>query len=180
MDLVLEITDSTGTSILSSADLGATGIRERIRYNFTSTGNYRIRVKSYYTSGTFGGSFRVHIGNTPSSISGGGSCNYFTAAGGSSCYDFATGSTYISTFCTGGGGSYSAANTCATVNAAATPTISGRCLHTSNSNLTNGQGVAVRNYYSAGTGIVTPVNTVAGSGDCSAGTLDSSSYTIFQ
>ncbi len=167
LDSVLQIYDSTGrTSVNSSIDSTLSGLRERVLYNFTTAGTYRIRAASYYLSGTFGGGFKVQVANTPSSVSGGGSCNFFSNGTASSCYDFSSGSTYVSGACNGG--TYNATSSCATVNAAATPTVSVRCLYAFNSIFSNGHGLVVRNYYSAGTGIGAAVSTGQGSTDCNS------------
>lgn len=176
LDSAVQIFDSTGrTSVNSITDSTTAGSRERLLYNFTTAGSYKIRAANYYTSGTFGGGFKIQVANSPSSVSGGGSCNFFSSASGSNCYDFSNGSTFVTGFCSGG--TYSAGSSCATVNAGVTPTISGRCLYSPNSSFSNGQGLVVRNYYSAGTGIVSAVNTATGTSDCT--TLDSTG-SIFQ
>ncbi|WP_125172369.1 hypothetical protein [Leptospira levettii] len=177
LDLVLEITNAAGTVVTHSSDTNGSGAsRERIKDNL-AIGSYRVRVKSYYVSGTFGGTIRVQVANNPTLVSSGGSCNFLTNAGGSSCYDFSLGSTHTTALC-GSGGTYSATNSCATVNAGAAPTISGRCLFSINATATNGQGLVTRSYYSAGTGVVTPVNNTVGAADCN--TLDNLERVIFQ
>ncbi|TGK49995.1 hypothetical protein EHQ16_12915 [Leptospira kanakyensis] len=177
VDLVLEITNAAGTVVRNSSDTNTSGAsRERIKDNFT-IGTYRVRVKSYFVSGVFGGTVKVQVVNNPSAVNSGGSCNFLTNAGGSSCFDFSAGNTFSSALC-GPGGTYNATSSCATVNAGAAPTISGRCSYSINSTTANGQGIVTRVYYSAGTGVVAPVNNTVGVTDCN--TLDNLERVIFQ
>lgn len=179
VDLVLELTNAAGTVVISATDTNpSSSSRERLKENL-AIGTYRVRVKSYYVSGTFGGTVRVQVANNPTLVSSGGSCNFLTYAGGSSCFDFSVGNTYTAALC-GAGGTYSSTNSCATVNAGAAPTISGRCLFSINGTTTNGQGLVTRSYYSAGTGVVAPVNGATGSGDCNSSTTDTLGRVIFQ
>ncbi|MCW7460711.1 serine-rich family protein [Leptospira limi] len=175
IDLVLELTNAAGVTLVTSTDTNTTGSsRERLKENL-SVGSYRVRVKSYYVSGTFGGNVRVQVANNPSSVSSGGSCN-FLANG--NCYDFSVGSTHTSGLCSGG--TYSATNSCATVNAGASPTISARCLFSINGSTANGQGLVTRVYYSAGTGVTSAVSYSTASGDCNSTTIDTLGRVIFQ
>ncbi|MCG6140367.1 hypothetical protein [Leptospira mtsangambouensis] len=181
VDLVLELTNAAGTVVLSATDTNPAGAsRERLKENL-AIGTYRVRVKNYFVSGTFGGTVRVQVANNPTLVSSGSSCNFLTNAGGSSCFDFLAGGTHTAALC-GAGGTYHATNSCATVNAGAAPTISGRCLFSMNATTTNGQGFVMRSYYSAGAGVVAPVNNTAGSGDCTSNNvnIDSLGRTIFQ
>ncbi|TGK81538.1 hypothetical protein EHQ24_09520 [Leptospira noumeaensis] len=175
VDLVLELTNSTGTVVITKTDTNpSSSSRERLLENL-AIGSYRVRVKSFYVSGTFGGNIKVQAANSPTLVGSGGSCN-FIANG--SCYDFSVGGNHNAGVCSGG--TYSSTNSCATVNAAASPTISGRCLFSINAATTNGQGLVTRVYYSAGTGVAAPVSNSAGSGDCNSGTIDNLGRVIFQ
>ncbi|MBM9548683.1 hypothetical protein JWG40_16780 [Leptospira sp. 201903074] len=179
VDLVLELTNAAGTVVISATDTNPSGnSRERLKENL-AIGTYRVRVKSYFVSGNFGGTVKVQVVNNPTAVSSGGSCNFLTNAGGSSCFDFSAGNTFTSALC-GAGGTYNATSSCATVNAGATPTISGRCSYSINSTTANGQGIVTRVYYSAGTGVVAAVNNTVASGDCNGNTLDSLGRAIFQ
>ncbi|MCW7479761.1 hypothetical protein [Leptospira kanakyensis] len=145
VDLILELTNSAGTVVISKTDTNSTSSsRERLLENL-AIGTYCVRVKSYFVSGVFGGNIKVQVANNPTLVGSGSSCN-FIANG--SCYDFSVGGNHNAGVCSGG--TYSSTNSCATVNAGASPTISGRCLFSINATTANGQGLVSRVYYSAG------------------------------
>ncbi|EQA45132.1 hypothetical protein LEP1GSC050_2779 [Leptospira broomii serovar Hurstbridge str. 5399] len=165
LDLVIQIMQADGRTIVTGqVDATGSGLRERTIYNFPASGIYRLRVASFYTSGTFGGSFSAQI--VSQAVSGGGSCNFITSGVGSYCQDFSPGSTFNSSACSGG--TFSSNQSCATVNSGASPTVSGRCTYSPNIALSSGQGFTTRVYYSAGTGVAVPFSPSAASTDCSS------------
>lgn len=118
-------------------------------FTFSSSGTYRVRVSTYYLSGTFGGGIRLFAANG-AVVSGAGSCTY-TSGGKNRCDDYAPNSLFLGTYCTsyvGSGGTYSA-NSCATQNAA--KTLIGRCTKGITQGSFYGNGMVTRNYYDTST-----------------------------
>lgn len=142
----ISIYPESGKNAILTASRNFSNAYQDKSYTFASAGTYRIRVASYYLSGTFGGSLRLFVGNT-AVATGSGSCTY-TSGGKNRCDDYATNHLIQGTSCaTFTSGTYSA-NSCATQNAA--KTLIGRCT-TSIMSLTHGNGMVTRHYYDTST-----------------------------
>ncbi|TGM77690.1 hypothetical protein EHR01_08780 [Leptospira mtsangambouensis] len=113
-------------------------------YNFSTPGTYRVRISTYYYSGSFGGGIRLFAANN-AVASGGGSCTY-TYSGKNRCDDYAVNSLLLNTYCTTYlGTGVTSANSCAVQNAA--KTLIGRCTKGVIRGSTYGNGMVTRNYY---------------------------------
>lgn len=117
-------------------------------FTFSNVGTYRVRVSTFYYSGSFGGGVRLFASNTAVGT-GGGSCTY-TNYGKNRCDDYAINNLFQSTYCTSylGSGTYST-NSCATQNAS--KTLIGRCTIGIGQAPYYGNGMVTRHYYDTST-----------------------------
>ncbi|PJZ80453.1 hypothetical protein CH359_11635 [Leptospira meyeri] len=143
----ISIYPASGRSAIKQATRNPGSNYQLTSYIFSDPGTYRVRVSTFYFSGSFGGGVRFFAANGAVS-SGGGSCT-FIAFGKNRCEDFAINSLFLSTYCSSFlAGTYSA-NSCATQNAS--KTLIGRCTKGVGKAPYYGNGMVTHHFYDTST-----------------------------